>query len=249
DLTDAEVAYRWQQLFALPLLVGDWLAEKPQNSAEKVVVSECIAKWRGRLTDISWFMRCLNEDIARKANKEDGCKGHFWESRFKSQALLDEKALLTCMAYVDLNPIRAGMCQTVEEQEFTSIQARLQQWHANYHNAESSPNKTQLLPFERQFDTQQPTEIPYYFEEYLHLVDWTGRAIRDDKRGFIPATQPKLLQSLGIEQETWLHLVKDFSRSFGSAAGSWEALTHHSELAGHCWSRGQVACHQLSGYG
>ncbi|WP_434339495.1 hypothetical protein [Motilimonas cestriensis] len=43
--------------------------------------------------------------------------------------------------------------------------------------------------------------------------------------------------------------MKDFSRSFGSAAGSWEALTHHSELAGHCWSRGQVACHQLSGYG
>jgi hypothetical protein len=37
-------------------------------------------------------MKVLNEKIARIANKEDDCTGHFWESRFKSQALLDEKA-------------------------------------------------------------------------------------------------------------------------------------------------------------
>jgi hypothetical protein len=70
-------------------------------------------------------MRTLNEHVARLANAEDGVKGRFWEGRFKSQALLDEKALLAAMAYVDLNPVRAGLAETPEASDYTSIQERL----------------------------------------------------------------------------------------------------------------------------
>jgi hypothetical protein len=70
-------------------------------------------------------MKCLNQPIAKMANKEDNCTGHFWEARFKSQALLTEEALITCMAYVDLNPIRALMANTPETSEHTSIKERI----------------------------------------------------------------------------------------------------------------------------
>ena len=124
-LSDDEVLRRWTQLFTGPVLVQRYLGGLPLGEAELQKVSEFAQRYRQRLADVSWFMRVLNETIARQANAEDGCTGRFWEGRFKSQAILDEQALLAVMAYVDLNPIRAGMAQSLEDSAHTSIAARL----------------------------------------------------------------------------------------------------------------------------
>ena len=105
--SDDQVIEHWLKLFRGPVLIQRYLKGETKTQAEHLKVAEMVTVWRERLSDLSWFMRCLNESIARRANAEDHCRGRFWEGRFKSQALLDEAALLTCMAYVDLNPIRA----------------------------------------------------------------------------------------------------------------------------------------------
>ena len=120
-----EILHRWTQLFAGPYLVKCYLARDVLSKAELLRVEEYASEYRSRLMDISWYMRCLNEHLARLANKEDNCKVRFWEGRYKSQALLDEAALLTCMAYVDLNPVWANTA-TLETSEYTSIKDRIE---------------------------------------------------------------------------------------------------------------------------
>jgi REP element-mobilizing transposase RayT len=128
SLSEDDVLERWSRIFTGPMLVQRYLDPEKRDAlgeAELDRVREDAAVYRERLADLSWYMRVLNEGIARLANQEDGVKGRFWEGRFKSQALLDEEALLAAMAYVDLNPIRAGMAETPEESDYTSVQARL----------------------------------------------------------------------------------------------------------------------------
>ena len=126
DWSRDEVLRRWTQLFDGPLLVRQRLSGQGEmGEVEQAAIDKWAEIYRARLCDLSWFMRVLNETIARKANAEDGVTGRFWEGRFKSQALLDEQAVLTAMAYVDLNPIRACMAETPEDSDYTSVAERM----------------------------------------------------------------------------------------------------------------------------
>ncbi|GAB0108988.1 hypothetical protein PA7559_02550 [Pseudoalteromonas distincta] len=125
DWSDDEVIKRWYQLYNGYVLVDRHIKGEQLDKTSLLFFDEIIAKWRERLYDISWYMKNLNEYIARKANKEDNCTGKYWEGRYKSQALLDQTAVLSCMAYVDLNPIRANIADTLEDSDFTSIQERI----------------------------------------------------------------------------------------------------------------------------
>ena len=95
-----DVLDRWHSLHKGTQFTEKYLREEVMAEFELVSVYESCEKYRERLTGISWFMRELNGSIARMANKEDKCTGRFWEGGFKSQALLDEAALVSCMAYV-----------------------------------------------------------------------------------------------------------------------------------------------------
>jgi hypothetical protein len=92
---------------------------------ERLTLGDTITEYRRRLHNISWLMRNLNENIACAANKEDDCTSRPWEGRFKSQALLDERAVISCMANVDLNSICAKTTDTLKTQEHTSMRKRL----------------------------------------------------------------------------------------------------------------------------
>ena len=148
--SDQEVATRWLTLFPRHSSMG-----RGPTEAEVSVLANCpqrIAQLRQRLSSLSWFMGRLNEFIARAANKEDKVKGRFWEARFKCQALLDDAAIAACMVYVDLNPIRAGLAQTPEESDFTSIQQRIRAWRKettttpSVQNIQSDSFRSEHLP-------------------------------------------------------------------------------------------------------
>jgi len=250
------VIERWKKCFrGSNLLIDRFLRGEIKTAAELNVVEEIIATWRSRLMDISWFMRCLNESIAREANKEDNCKGRFWEGRFKSQALLDETALLTCMMYVDLNPVRAGINDTLEGSDFTSIQERLfgfaqrRKTKAVKSKTSGTKNETSvvLLPFKGGTTLKNETQkgLPFSLQDYFELIDWTGRAIRGDKKGAIPADVLPILQKLGVKEVEWVDNVNHFGRRFYRVAGAVEAMRQYSDKIGQWWMQGMGCARRL----
>lgn len=237
-----DIIKQWHQLFSGNLLSQRYSRGEFLGPSEQKVLKECIEVWRERLMDISWFMRVLNEYIAREANAEDSCTGRFWEGRFKSQALLDEAALAACMAYVDLNPIRAAMANTPEQSEYTSIKQRIERaQQTDTPNAIRQQLKA-LMPFVGDPRKDMPKGLPFKLTDYLELVDWTGRMMREDKRGAIPEDSPPVLQRLNIEPQHWLYLSKHYESPFKGLVGSVNKLKQACELLGYQRMPGYGSC-------
>ena len=222
--TENEVIDRWLQLYKGPDLIHRYNKAEPLHSAEKDKIKEIVEIWRSRLSSISWFMACLNEFIARKANVEDCCKGRFWEGRFKSKALLDVTALLSTMAYVGLNPVRAGIASNLNNSNFTSIQDRIREV-----SKQGIKGKPSLMIFsESKMQDEHITTIPFHLKDYIDLVDWTGRIVRKNKRGKIPAHEPSMLSQLKLSPSQWIYLSLEIQkRSINTIHGlekvkSWE---------------------------
>ena len=216
-----QVLMTWCSLYSLPILCERYLKGEINTEAELRKVKEFVAEYRSRLMSVSWYMKAINEYIARMANEEDKCTGHFWESRFKSQALLDERALLTCMAYVDLNPIRAAMAKDLKGSDFTSIKERIDN------------TNTWLSGFGK-----GDNDLPFYLSSYIDLVYETGRFLRHDKHGFISQKTAKAIDEVGINPDAWLDELKGFKSIGFSAVGTAEQLKEFSHKTKRKWTLG-----------
>jgi len=256
-----EVAERWCRLF--PKRNG---SGEPEPPSEKVIAAfvadtERVKLCRERLGDISWFMRCLNEPIARRANREDKCTGRFWEGRFKCQRLMDEGAMLACMAYVDLNPVRARMADTLEDSEFTSVYDRLRSEQAKRRLEASpqlpSPTQEQRILIAKEEAAAKRAdwlldlngkESPFEgvdVDFYLSLVEWTGQNIREDKPGYVPLGLKPVLERYNLDTENWVRNVESYGGLFYRIAGPLEAIAARAREKGLCWLRGQKGSRAL----
>ena len=232
---------------------------------------------RTRLSSISWFMRFVSERIAKEANKQDQCSGRFWEGRFKSQILLDSAAILACMQYVDLNPVRANIATSPESSDFTSAQDRivdlktaeevatLEEAPSSGLSATFSPGAGEKgldgealdnrieqgkragwlapIPLEPQRQAARTKKnnrrasnkgcLLMGLGDYLQLLDWTGRQIRSDKRGAMPANLEPLFERLGISTELWVDCVVNFKKWFRSSVGRPKSMEAAAEARGH----------------
>jgi len=261
--SDAEVARRWLTLFPGP---GGKHGVPPEEPAIQAFCQDGmrLALCRSRLSDVSWFMRCLNEPIARRANREDGCTGRFWEGRFKCQRLDDAGALLTCMAYVDLNPVRAGLADTPESSEFTSAQDRSVARQARLKLAIApvvapTPTPAQeervaevrakavrdrwLVPFATEDEKPALTRAGTWLaditeDHYLELLDWTGREIRAEKRGHIPDDLLPVLRRLELDVDAWAENVSRYGSLFHRLAGKVSRLRDWARAKQLAWLHG-----------
>lgn len=221
-----EIAARWIRLFP----PGE--NNEAALEAKRLQIlgqSGRIAVLRQRLASMSWLMRCLAEPIARRANREDGCKGRFWEGRYKCQILCDERSVLAAMAYVDLNPIRAGVVNRLEDSMHTSATARIDKIKREPIIA-PRPLKPLLGALRPNFTLSNA--------DYLQLLDWTGRALAPGTQARIGDGAPAILSIIDRDPSRWSIRVQAFGSGWFRAVGAARDLVEQAERLGQRWVKG-----------
>lgn len=233
---DTEVARRW--LMICPHRKVDGRPAEPSES-ELNMIRHCpdkLAEIRERLSDLSWWVRLLNQRVAQRANREEAEHGRFWQDRFKAIRIVDEESLLACAAYVELNPIRAAIAETLEDSDHTSIQRRI---NAEFSQVaakdEDSRRHSQdfLAPLTLAEQAGDVGPMPSHtkrrcsdkgflaidIESYIELLEWTACKLVQRERGATTVSIPSILGRFRIEPRCWLELVLAFSKTFPMVAG------------------------------
>jgi REP element-mobilizing transposase RayT len=231
---DQEIATRWVRLFPPREPSQSAIDSKRQRLLADPARLETI---RSRLGSLSWLMRCLVEPIARRANREDGCKGRFWEGRYKCQVLCDTRALLAAMAYVDLNPIRAGVADRLDRATHTGAHVRIEHMRAHPESA--------AMPLRPVLGDLRPV-LPLSAADYLQILDWTGRTLAPAKRGQIAQDAPAILSMIDRDPERWRQRVAGFGSGWLRAVGTAQDLIALAERIGQQWLKGVRLAVRLS---
>ncbi len=234
EWSNEEVVRRWGRLFPPRGKDRQPLEMSPAWVKDRLADAKWVAQARERLNSLGWFMKCLKEPLARRANQEDKCKGTFWEARYKSIAILDEEALLTTLAYVDLNPLAAGMAKTPEASPHTSVKARVDDCRERGvldELVDQPADRTRvdqkledesfwLAPLEdRRERGGQRTGISHLVNlaSYLRLLDWSARLFRPGKTR-MPVEVSGILDRLDSSADLWqarLTKLRQTDRIFG----------------------------------
>ena len=241
--SDEEVVRRWIAVYPPrtldvedPKTAQMWVDHELKNEGQ-------VARYRQRLTELGWFMKAIKEPLARLANKEDDCKGTFWESRYKSIAILDKEALLATCAYIDLNPVAAGIAATPETSRHTSVRQRVRHVKAKgklkqlkaaaagsvagSRAAGRIEQDHRLCPLEdrharasaaKDGELREGMLDGFSLGSYLLLVDYTSRLCRNGKAR-LSRELAGIFERLGTSSEFWGHRLKNLfakSRLLGS---------------------------------
>ncbi|PHS17070.1 MAG: transposase [Kangiella sp.] len=219
--SDEDVADKWLQAYGhtSSRIKNDLRATLKRQAI--MADKEKLKTYRKRLGSLSWFMGRLNEPLAKQSNNEENCAGRFWEGRFHSQALLDEGAVLSCMAYVDLNPVRANLAQTLESSKHTSIKKRIK----DVKKRETVHLQKQLKSDIQSLSTKMNSQaLPIKLKEYIQLVEWTGQSILYPGKYNLPENLSPTFDSFNLQQTHWLQQIKDFNNNYCHVVGPVELI-------------------------
>ena len=259
---DLDVARRWLSVYPRKYL-SDGTPVLPSEAEIAAIAKDAVRVnlWRSRLADLGWFMKAFKEPIARRANREDNCSGAFWEGRFHSVPLLDQAALIGCLAYIDLNPVRAKITDRPETSKHTSCYRRIRA--RNRHRAAEKIKRREpkraaallakaglvanaahpedglwLTPLARCQVGEPLGNRTFTPDDYLTLLDATGRMLKAGKRGAIPSELAPILARLDLSVDAWLATMLGWRMfAFTSALGHAATRSTEATKRGLQWIR------------
>jgi len=98
------------------------------------------------------------------------------------------------------------------------------------------------MPFVGNPRQNMPSGLPFRLKDYIELVEWTGRIIREDKRGAIPSNLPPILSRINIDPKHWLTLTTQFESRFKGLVGCVYSLKRAAKQLGFKRTPGLSAC-------